>query len=248
MTSLSIVLDLIEAEGDAIDTGDAVSVADLRAQYHRLADSEKPDFQQLLSLGQSFEEAGLADEAIPCYSRVIALDGSHAEALARRGNVSFSLFIARDVDGSERELVRWAVSDFEKAVQSAGKNLGYARMLGLALLMLGNYERARKLCETTLVDCDADVEASWDFLYVLGYSQLFAGQVEEALMSFGRLSQQAAVLDDGWLGQALCFRSMGLADSISEVRGNLSALGNERLSFLLERGADNYLEVARALL
>jgi tetratricopeptide (TPR) repeat protein len=242
------VLELIEAESDGIGTADEVSVVDLRREYERLADCEKPDSERLLFLGKGFEDAGLPEEAIPCYSRIISLDGSHAEALASRGNITFSLFVARDVDGSERELLRWAVSDFEKAVQSAGKDLGYARMLGLGLLMLGNYERSRKLCETALGECEGQVEACWDLLYVLGYSQLFGGQVDEALMSFRRLSEDSGGLDDGWFGQALCFKSMGLGDSVNEMRRHLSSSGNERLSIVLESSVGNYLAVARALL
>jgi len=140
---------MIEVEREAWDAGE-VSLADLRVEYQRLVDSERPDLERLLVLGREFEEKDLTEEAIHCYSRVIALDGNNAEALARRGNITFGLFVARDMDGNERDLARWCVSDFEKAVQSVGNNFGYVKMLGLALLVFGDYDRARKLSEGAL--------------------------------------------------------------------------------------------------
>ena len=243
---MSIVLEMIEVEREAWDAGE-VSLADLRVEYQRLVDSERPDLERLLVLGREFEEKDLTEEAIHCYSRVIALDGNNAEALARRGNITFGLFVARDMDGNERELARWSVSDFEKAVQSAGNNFSYVKMLGLALLVFGNYERARKLSEAALAG-SKDTGETWDFLYVLGYSQLFGGQVVDALTSFGRLSEKVSDLDDGWFGQALCFWRLGSDDLLASARKHLSVSGDERLSILLERGFDNYLAVARALL
>jgi len=72
--------------------------------------------------------------------------------------------------------------------------------------------------------------------------------VREALTTFGRLSEKAGELDDGWFGQALCLSRLGSNDLVVSAREHLSVSGDERLSMLLEKGFENYLAVARALL
>jgi len=244
---VSIVLDLIEAEKES---DEILSVEELRIEYRRIINSGELDFDRLLFLGRAFEEFDLVEEALHCYSRIIGLDGGQVEALSRRGNVTFGLFVARDVDGNERELVRWAVSDFEKAVQFSGNDPAYIRMLALGLLMLGNYDRSRKLCESTLGDMSDALGGGtvWDLLYVLGYSQFFLGFTDSALLTFRRLAEGPGVSEEGWFGQAVCLWKLGLGVEVAAARKNLSEPLNDRLSALLETGMENYLTVARALL
>lgn len=247
-TVVSIVLDLIEAEKES---DEILSVDELRIEYRRVIDSAEQDFERLLTLGKAFEELDLVEEALHCYSRIIGLDGGQVEALSRRGNITFGLFVARDIDGNERELVRWAVSDFEKVVQFSGNDPDYIRMLALGLLMLGNCDRSRKLCESTLDELgegSGKGGAVWDLVYVLGYSQFFLGFTDDALLTFRRLAEGPGVSEEGWFGQAVCLWKQGLGAELSAARKNLSESLNDRLSALLKTRVENYLAVARALL